>query len=297
FMAQLEEYMAARGMDFDRHGNRLRCFPHVINLAVQDILAALADSAADFQRAEASKGSTLTDEVIAYLIALSTSPHNRVQRTAAALRLGQRRQGLQNIIDKGNRNGLFRQPKHMDGLWIMEEFIMRPLQLILDCPTRWSSTYYMIDRFLYLYPAVTRYIASVPALAEHTITHRDFEVLYDIRTVLGLAHRVQELLSSDKTPTLSYALPLYHALIDQWRQLQHTLPALSYAIGAGIKKIEDYIARVWLSPAYIIVMALNPSIGYQWIDKNLPAESERAQDTMKAHVSFLLKLNYFVLTL
>ncbi|KAH7334994.1 ribonuclease H-like domain-containing protein, partial [Rhizoctonia solani] len=256
FMAQLEEYMAAWGMDFDRHGNRLR---HLRGLhSLMKLLHTLLYS---------------------------------------ALRLGQRRQGLQNIIDEGNRNGLFRQPKHMDGLWIMEEFIMRPLQLILDCPTRWSSTYYMIDRFLYLYPAVTRYIASVPALAEHTITHRDFEVLYDIRTVLGLAHRVQELLSSDKTPTLSYALPLYHALIDQWRQLQHTLPALSYAIGAGIKKIKDYIARVWLSPAYIIAMALNPSIGYQWIDKNLPAESERARDTMKAHVSFLLKLNYFVLTL
>ncbi|CAE6411444.1 unnamed protein product, partial [Rhizoctonia solani] len=284
FMAQLEVYMAARGMDFDRHGNRLRCFPHVINLAVQDILAALADSAVEFQRTEESKGSTLTDEVVAYLNALSTSPHDRVRRTAAALRFGQRRQGLQNTINEGNQNGLFRQPKLVDGLWITEEFIMSPLQLILDCPTRWSSTYYMINRFLYLYPAVTRYIASIPSLAEYTITHRDFEVLYDIKTVLSLAHRVQELLSSDKTPTLSYALPLYHALIDQWRHLQSTLPALSHAIGAGIKKIEDYIARVRLSPAYVVAMALNPSIGYRWIDENLPTESGRARDIMKAHM-------------
>ncbi|EUC54633.1 transposase, putative [Rhizoctonia solani AG-3 Rhs1AP] len=238
-MAQLEVYMAAQGMDFDRHGNCLQCFPHVINLAVQDILAALADSAVKFQWTEESKGSTLTDEVVAYLIALSTSPHDH-------------------------------------GLWIMEEFIMSPLQLILDCPTRWSSTYYMINQFLYLYPAVTRYIASIPSLAEYTITHRDFKVLYDIKTVLSLAHWVQELLSSDKTLTLSYALPLYHALIDQWRHLQSTLPALLHAIGAGIKKIEDYIARVRLSPAYVVAMALNPSIGYQWIDENLPTESGRA---------------------
>jgi hypothetical protein len=26
-MAQLEEYMTHRGLDFDRHGNRLRCVP------------------------------------------------------------------------------------------------------------------------------------------------------------------------------------------------------------------------------------------------------------------------------
>lgn len=65
FMAHLEDYMATQGMDFDRHGNRLRCFPHVISLAVQDILAALADSAAEFQKNEESRGFTLTDEVVA----------------------------------------------------------------------------------------------------------------------------------------------------------------------------------------------------------------------------------------
>jgi hypothetical protein len=114
----------------------------------------------------------------------------------------------------------------------------------------------------------------------------DYEVLRDILDVLDLAHRTQELLSSDRTPTLSLALPLYHALIDQWRELQSKCPALSHAIGAGIKKLEVYLVKTRSSPAHIVAMALNPSIRYEWIDQNwTPDEAQNARDVVKSHVS------------
>ncbi|KAF8599130.1 hypothetical protein BDV93DRAFT_449854, partial [Ceratobasidium sp. AG-I] len=255
-MAQLEEYMVAKGLDFDRHGSRLR-----------------------FQ---------IDAELDAYINALERSPHERIRRAAVALRHGLRRQGFQNSIREGNRDQVFQRPELVNNVWTIVPFQMALLELILDCQTRWSSTRNMIQRFLYLYPAISRYIASVPALVEHTITPKDFEVLYDIMTVLDLAHRTQELLSSDRTPTLSLALPLYHALVDQWRSLQSSLPALSHAIEAGIRKIEAYLVKTRSTPAYIVAMALNPSIRYEWIDQNWSsAEALNARKVVKAHVSTL----------
>ena len=113
----------------------------------------------------------------------------------------------------------------------------------------------------------------------------DCEVLYDVLDVLNLAHRTQELLCSDRTPTLSLALPLYHALIDQWRDLQSKRPALSHAIGAGIAKLEAYLEKTRSSPAHIVAMALNPSMRYEWIDQNWTSDqAKNAREVVKAHV-------------
>ncbi|KAG8773677.1 hypothetical protein FRC12_002385 [Ceratobasidium sp. 428] len=214
-MAQLETYMADRGLDFDCEGNRLRCFPHVINLAVKAILDALSESAHVYRYYMTKAGGAIPIELETYLLALESEPHNHIRKTAVALRRTQRCQGVRNTIHKGNEQRIWQTHKLIDGNWKLEEFQMKALELILDCPTRWSSTRNMIERFLYLYPAISRYIASDVSLAEYAIAHMDYEVLSDILDVLDLAHRTQELLSSDKTPTLSLALSLYHALIDQ----------------------------------------------------------------------------------
>ncbi|CAE6502682.1 unnamed protein product [Rhizoctonia solani] len=214
-MSQLEEYMMAQGMDFDQHGNRLRCFPHVVNLAVQDILGALAALATEYHDSISQQGYILDDELELYLSALSFELLSRIRKTITALRQAQRRQGLRRTIIEGNTN---------------KSWDLKLLELKLDCLTRWLSTRDMIEHILYLYPAVSRYIASDPALAEYAITHSDYEVLHDILIVLNFAHQTQELLSSDKVPTLAFAIPLYHALVDHWTRLQSALPALSHAI-------------------------------------------------------------------
>ncbi|QRV87057.1 hAT family dimerization protein [Ceratobasidium sp. AG-Ba] len=283
-MAQLEEYMLNHGLEFDRDGNRLRCFPHVINLAVLAILAALSESAKVFRRLLSNSSDTMDVQQELYLLALESEPQNRIRRTAVALRRAQHRQGLRNTIREGNEQRIWRTHRLVDDSWRLVEFEMKVLELRLDCPTRWSSTRDMIERLLYLYPAVSRYIASDTTLSEYAISHMDYEVLSDISDVLELANRTQQLLSSDKTPTLSLALPLYYALIDQWRNLQIKRPALSHAIGAGIEKLETYLAKTRSSPAHIVAMALNPSIRYDWIDQNWsPMEASNAREVVKRH--------------
>ncbi|QRV97171.1 hAT family dimerization protein [Ceratobasidium sp. AG-Ba] len=169
-MAQLEAYMVKQGLDFDRHGNRLRCFPHVINLGVQTILPALPSSSQEFRKSAQRFGQKIDDQLERYLLALESEPHNRTSDT----------------IHERNEAQLWRTHKLVDGVWRLEEFQMKLVELILDCPTRWSSTRDVIHRFLDFYPAASRYIASDPSLANHAITHMDYEVLSDVLDVLNL---------------------------------------------------------------------------------------------------------------
>jgi hypothetical protein len=87
-----------------------------------------------------------------YLKALESDLIARVRKLVAACRVSsQRRQDLQRIIREGNDKGLWAGkillPRPGD-----DEAWLRPLQLLRDCETRWSSVFLMIDRFLYLYP-------------------------------------------------------------------------------------------------------------------------------------------------
>ncbi|KAM6490856.1 hypothetical protein JOM56_013650, partial [Amanita muscaria] len=109
--------------------------------------------------------------------------------------------------------------------------------------TRWSASYLMIDRVIVLYPAIQAFLSN-PAhsdMEKHRFTPTEFQVLHDIRSILQIPHAAQELLSADKTPTLSQAIPAYEALVKAWLNLQQQLPELAHYIGVGIAKIQEYV--------------------------------------------------------
>lgn len=54
-------------------------------------------------------------------------------------------------------------------------------------------------------------------------------------------HAVQELVSAEKTPTLSIVLPMYEKLITLLQSLKLCLPKLSHAISASISKLTEYL--------------------------------------------------------
>ena len=127
------------------------CFPHVVNLACGAIISEL-------KKITQEKSEYNFDYIIniqgwsSYFDALETDLIGRVRKLVAACRVSsQRRQDLQRIIKEGN----------VSGEWIGKVILprsgdpdgyLRPLQLLRDCETRWSSIFLMIDRFLYLYP-------------------------------------------------------------------------------------------------------------------------------------------------
>jgi hypothetical protein len=56
-------------------------------------------------------------------------------------------------------------------------------------------------------------------------------------------HIVQEIVSAEKTPTLSVVLPIYEKLIIMLKNLWAQLPEIAHTITASVEKLEEYLAH------------------------------------------------------
>jgi len=134
------------------------CFPHIINLAVQAIYAALKDGKGLEEQyllgglphvSEAAvKGMVLPPGVTTdnYLQVLTADVLGTARKLITACRIsGKRREEFLDTILEGNLHETWEDD---DGNLISRE----ALQLLRDCETRWSSTYFMVDRVLVMLP-------------------------------------------------------------------------------------------------------------------------------------------------
>jgi len=134
------------------------CFPHVINLAVQAIYAALKDGKGLEKQYllgnlscisdAALKGMVLPEGVTRddYFHVLRVDVLGTARKLIAACRVsGKRREEFVDTILEGNVNKT----------WVDNDgnpFSRKALQLLRDCETRWSSTHLMVDRALVMLP-------------------------------------------------------------------------------------------------------------------------------------------------
>lgn len=97
-------------------------------------------------------------------------------------------------------------------------------------------------------------IAENDDLADHAFTDAQFRVALDIRVFLQVFHSVQELVSAEKTPTLSIVLPLYELLLRMLKDLSRVRIKLAHAINASITKLEEYLAISRTAKMYSLAM-------------------------------------------
>lgn len=79
-------------------------------------------------------------------------------------------------------------------------------------------------------------------------------MLTDIHRFLYVPHVVQEIVSAEKTPTLSLVLPMYEKLVVMLHDLKSELPKLSHAISASIIKLEEYLAESRRTKLYALAI-------------------------------------------
>jgi hypothetical protein len=117
------------------------------------------------------------------------------------------------------------------------------------------------------------------------ISHKQYEVLQDLVSVLSILHHAQELLSAERTPTVALALPVYESLIRALSDCTFTFPELQHAITAGIRKIELYVAKARDVPVYVYAMAVNPGLKLEWINQHWsPSQQQNARVILKEKV-------------
>jgi hypothetical protein len=126
---------------------------------------------------------------------------------------------------------------------------------------------------------------------KHALKATDLVVLTDIRDVLKVFHHAQELLSSERTPTLSLVLPSYEILIQILRAfLTHIrFRHLHFAIRAAMAKLDIYVESARQNACYGISMFLNPTSKQSWMSKHWPAIEvdscmQKLKDAMLAYV-------------
>ncbi|KAJ6614513.1 ribonuclease H-like domain-containing protein, partial [Mycena sp. CBHHK59/15] len=165
---------------------------------------------------------------------------------------------------------------------------LRVVTLLKDVDTRWSATFLMIDRLLEQYLAVDKFLddPKQDEISWHRLSPMTLQVLGDIRRFLQVLHLVQEIVSAEKTPTLSYVLPLYEQLIIILKDLAKELPKLSLGINATIRKLEEYFHMSRRTKLYGLAMVLNPTIKLQWLRENWSSEDA---DAMAATASETVK--------
>jgi hypothetical protein len=131
---------------FDAKDNRIMCFPHIINIAVQHVLKKMSSVEApenDDDSEDLVDNTNNADEGRgfgqSYEAACAQDPIARLRKIVMTIRSsGQRRDAFYTWIEAGNKSGLF----------VLNN---KPVQILLrqllrDVRTRWDSTYQMIKR-------------------------------------------------------------------------------------------------------------------------------------------------------
>ncbi|KAL7282477.1 hypothetical protein ACG7TL_003948 [Trametes sanguinea] len=310
-LEDLERILSEKGIPFHRKGNRIRCFPHVVNISVQRGLRALGcaskkpsgaeaigtaaeqhsehadephfETALAQEETSAEPGDPVFDEED---LAIDPDFNDALQQDPeyeAALSKNPVK-AARELINKARQSGQRRE----DFDRIVSECIKKKTfgddtpsgtQLLRDVDTRWSSTFLMIDRLLSLYPAVQLLMRKHDTAA--LLSDKTLDVLQDIREFLAIPHAVQELLSAENTPTVSLVLPAYAELLEILRAAKSALPRISHGIQAAITALEEYMAYTRQTRVYALAMMINPTIKFSWISKHWkPHEVEAAREWM-----------------
>ncbi|KAJ8489040.1 hypothetical protein ONZ45_g13718 [Pleurotus djamor] len=240
-MEHLALMLNEKGIEFDKEANRIRCFPHVINIAVKTGLRhvghfPLGDTEVRddevFEDNLDDWTSTLLNDDNPDASALQIDVISLARKLISACRAsGQRREAFAETIKAGNEAGAF------------GELPIRVVQLLRDMD------------------AIEKFAATAPSDIESLLLSSvEIHLLEEIHTFLRIFHEVQEIVSAEQTPSLSVVIPLYDMLISILEDLKSRLPRLVPAISAAISKIQEYVSKSKTTRFYVLAMAINPVI-------------------------------------
>ncbi|KJA23885.1 hypothetical protein HYPSUDRAFT_137215, partial [Hypholoma sublateritium FD-334 SS-4] len=202
---------------------KLRCFPHIVNLACKAVLSALSKLKDEDDPAE-------------IIGPIEEDPIPILRSLIRAIRASSlRRQHFANIAKTHDFE----------------------LQLLRDVDTRWSATLYMIERALILEKPLSVISASneYGDLKKYELSDAQWNALTYTREILLVPDAFQQKLSAEKTPTLCNAIPSFDAMISIWKSQQDNWgEPISSIIQEGIDKLTTYQDRISLNPAYTVAM-------------------------------------------
>ncbi|OJT04203.1 hypothetical protein TRAPUB_5111 [Trametes pubescens] len=248
FAQRMEE---ATGKPYDERERYVRCLAHIINLATQAVLDAYSKTPHYDPHApdiELVNQHGARRDVIGLVRCISVKEHSSAKRKE-----------------------LFKQLQLRDDK-------KKAYQLLLDSPTRWSSTYVMLDRveqledihqFVYEIGSHERDRERRQKLLDLQLSEEEWDRVKTCLDLLGHADKAQQAFSAEEGPTLHHGLPALEALHKSWtaRLDKPKYTEFRTAIRAGLDKVEEYNQKTADSDVYTFAMLLDPSQKARHLDK------------------------------
>ncbi len=89
------------------------------------------------------------------------------------------------------------------------------LTVVQDVPTRWNSTFSMLDRAKRLQLPIDMFIKGEQTLKDCALTTEEWTFLDNILSILRPLDDVTNLLSASKYPKVSMVIPAYSGCLEQ----------------------------------------------------------------------------------
>ncbi|KAJ3004761.1 hypothetical protein NUW54_g4661 [Trametes sanguinea] len=289
-LAEIEHRCNEVGIPFSATNARMRCVPHTVHLSAIELLATLGIIKKSDANQAASSRSNYQDSVTAptdreydnlagaqgesesdiAADAMSSDPHHNMldalRKVIRAVRASpQRRQAWLAEVKRSLATSTTT-PATSDH--------EAPLMLILDVPTRWSSTHQMLRRALDYRYQIDSFVATNRDLRSFEMASDDWEAIEIVTQWLRLYRDATTEMSTTKQATLSEVHTVFKGLQDHVRACLRDLPsgaapALRTGLLAAHQKLSDYYFIYNGSPFYTWASILDPRINYS----NLVADS------------------------
>jgi hypothetical protein len=256
-LTELESACSERGVTFAKDQQHVRCVAHVVNLAAQALLRELKaeDSTAASNPDCGAATQTGSEPCIA-----------KLRRVVRCIRSSpQRSQSFKDLLKD------YKSPEH---------------GAILDSPTRWNSTYAMIQRACELRGPLTHMMKVVQGLPE--LTSEEWMLLKVAGQVLIIFKKATEWLCATSYPTLNRAVRVYNYLLDELEDflgrcnneekgrqraaiINQCDPSnkrvLTTAMEAAHAKLRCYYSDTWAG-MYAVSLILDPGIKMTYYKTN-----------------------------
>lgn len=225
-----------------------RCTSHILNLAVQEALIVLRP---------------LIEAVRSFVLAIRSS--------------GKREDKFES----------YQKEIHEESRVLVDDY-SRPvevLKLVEDCPTRWNSTYLMLERAFRLRESIDRaYLLMTELKLSHTLI--DWELVQELIKFLEPFYELTVQISGENYTTLPLVNVYLPALIKHLRSADYSHSLLKEAAAAVLRKLDKYGPHTD-QPVAVIATILDPRFKLSPIDPavrphitqtlerilNLPSES------------------------
>jgi hAT family C-terminal dimerisation region len=152
-----------------------------------------------------------------------------------------------------------------------EETDLKPLRIPLDVAVRWNSTHQMLQKVIYLRPALEAFCRlHSDTLKDHTLTDNEWAIAEAVYLLLTPFQRcTTRFENNSRTTEVDYVFFAYDSMFDHLEDVKSFLtkstatwaPRLQTAIDAGIDKLRFYHDKTTsLSHIYADAMILNPRV-------------------------------------